>query len=190
MSGISSLTNSTPRKLVAAMGMLLAAAAVAVGSGADFNSTSANASNVLSAGNIAQTNSKGSAAILTAALMKPGGTSTGTVDIKNTGDIAGTFTLTKSNLVDTPASPPFSTKLTVVIEDMGDPACVTSCPAAVSKYSGTIGAMGTIAMGSFAAGVTHQYKFTVTFPDGGAGGADNAYKNASTSLTYNWTSTS
>jgi spore coat-associated protein N len=190
MSGISSLTKSTPRKLVAALGMLLAAAAVAVGSGADFNSTSANASNVLSAGNIAQSNSKGSAAILTASLMKPGGTSTGTVDIKNTGDIAGTFTLAKSNVVDTPATPPFSTKLTLVIEDMGDPACVSACPAAISKYSGTVGAMGTIAMGSFAANEAHRYKFTITFPDGGANGADNAYKSASMSVNYNWTSVS
>jgi spore coat-associated protein N len=187
---MSSITKSTPRKLVAAMGILLAAAAVAVGSGADFNSTSANASNVLSAGNIAQSNSKGSAAILTASLMKPGGTSSGTVDIKNTGDIAGTFTLTKSNLVDTPTTPAFSSKLTIVIDDTGDPACVMSCPAAITKYSGAIGAMGTIALGSFPAGATHRYSFTVTFPDGGAGGADNAYKSASTSLTYNWTSTS
>jgi spore coat-associated protein N len=182
--------SSSPRKLLIAMGMLLAAAAVAVGSGADFNSTSANASNVLSAGNIAQSNSKGSAAILTASLMKPGGTSTGTVDIKNTGDIAGTFTLAKSNVADTPASPAFSAKLTVAIDDMGDPACTTGCPAAVNKYTGTLGSMGTIAMGSFAAAEAHRYRFTVTFPDSGASGADNAYKSASTTVDYNWTSVS
>jgi hypothetical protein len=190
MSRLSTVTRSSPRKLLLAMGMLLAAAAVAVGSGADFNSTSANASNVLSAGNLAQSNSKASAAILTASLLKPGATSTGTVDIKNTGDIAGVFTLAKSNVVDTPASPTFSTKLTVLIEDMGDPACTVSCPAAVSKYNGTMAAMDTIALGSFAAAEAHRYKFTVTFPDGGANGADNAYKSSSTSLTYNWTSVS
>jgi hypothetical protein len=122
--------------------------------------------------------------------MKPGDTTTGSVDIKNTGDIAGTFTLTKSALVDTPTTPAFSSKLTLVIDDAGDPTCTVSCPATVTKYSGTIAAMGTIAMGSFPAGATHHYTFTVTFPDGGAGGADNAYKSASTSLTYNWTSTS
>jgi spore coat-associated protein N len=189
MSGISSLTKSTPRKLVAAMGMLLAAAAVAVGSGADFNSTSANASNVLSAGNIAQSNSKGSAAILTASLMKPGGTSTGTVDIKNTGDIAGTFTLAKSNLVDTPSSPAFSSKLTIAIDDMGDPTCTVSCPAAVSKYAGTVGAMGTISLGSFAANEAHRYRFVVTFPNG-TPATDNVYKSASMTVQYDWTSVS
>jgi hypothetical protein len=172
-----------------AMGMLLAAAAVAVGSGADFNSTSANASNVLSAGNIAQSNSRGGAAILTASLLKPGATSIGTVDIKNTGDIAGTFTLAKSNVVDTPATPPFSAKLTVDIDDMGDPACTVSCPPTVNKYSGTLGAMGTIALGSFAAAESHRYRFTVTFPNG-TPATDNVYKSASTSLQYDWTSVS
>lgn len=190
MSHVSSLWRSSPRKLVFALGMLLAAAAVAVGSGADFNSTSANPSNVLTAGNLAQSNNKTGAAILTANKMKPGGSTTGTVDIKNTGDIAGTFTLAKSAVVDTPVSPAFSTKLTLTIEDMGDPACTVSCPAAVSKYSGTVGAMGTVAMGSFAAAESHRYKFTITFPDGGSGGADNAYMNAATSVQYDWTSVS
>jgi hypothetical protein len=189
MSRISFLTQNSPRKLMVAAGMLLAAAAVAVGSGADFNSTSANASNVLSAGNIAQSNSKASAAILTASLLKPGATTIGTVDIKNTGDIAGTFTLAKSNLVDTPASPPFSSKLTLAVDDMGDPACTVSCPAAVSVYSGTVGSMGTLALGSFAAGDAHRFKFTVTFPNG-TPATDNVYKSASMSVQYDWTSVS
>ena len=189
MSPVSSLTRSSPRKLVASMGMLLAATAVAVGSGADFNSTSANPSNVLSAGNLDQSNSKAGAAVLTVSLLKPGATSSGTVDIKNTGDIAGTFTLAKSNLVDTPTSPAFSSKLTLKIEDMGDPACTVSCPDPVEKYSGTVADMGTIALGSFAADEAHQYKFTVTFPNG-TPATDNPYKGASTSVQYDWTSVS
>ena len=189
MSRISFLRHNSPRKLMVAMGMLLAAAAVAVGSGADFNSTSANPSNVLSAGNIAQSNSKGGAAILTASLPKPGATTTGTVDIKNTGDIAGTFTLAKSNVVDTPATPAFSAKLKLDIDDMGDPACTVACPAAINKYSGTVGAMGTIALGSFAAAEAHQYRFTVTFPNG-TPATDNVYKSAAMSVQYDWTSVS
>jgi spore coat-associated protein N len=190
MSRLSFLWRSSPRKVLAALGLMLAATAVALGSGANFNSTSANPSNVLSAGNLAHSNSKAGAAILTAQKMKPGDSTTGTVDIKNTGDIPGTFSLAKSNLVDTPATPAFSAKLTAVIEDLGDPACTVSCPAAVSKYSGTVGAMGTIALGTFAVNESHRYKFTITFPDGGANGADNAYKSASTTVQYDWTSVS
>ena len=31
-----------------------------------------------------------------------------------------------------------------------------------------------ISLGTFAAGVTHRYQFTVNFPDSGTGGADNS----------------
>ena len=49
--------------------------------------------------------------------------------------------------------------------------------------------MGTVALGTFAAGAKHQYKFSVTFPDGGANGADNAYGGATTTVNYVWTAT-
>jgi hypothetical protein len=190
MSRLSKLWKANPRKLLGGLGALMVATALAVGSGANFNSTSANPSNVFSAGAMAQTNSKTNAAILTASKMRPGDTSTGTVDIKNSGDVGGVFSLAKSNVVDTPASPGLSTKLTLNVEDLGDPTCTVSCPAAVSKYNGAISAMGTIAMGTYAASEAHRYRFTVTFPDGGTGGADNAYGGASTTSDFTWTSAS
>jgi spore coat-associated protein N len=188
MSRVTTIFKASPRKALGAMGVLLVAAAVAIGSGANFNSTSANPSNVFTAGTLSHSNSKTGAAILTAGNMKPGDTTTGTVDIKNTGSIPGAFTLTKSNLVDTPTTPAFSSKLTLAIDDMGDPTCVSSCPAAINKYTGALGAMGVISMGTFAANEAHRYRYTVTFPDGGANGADNAYKGASTTVQYDWTS--
>jgi spore coat-associated protein N len=190
MSRLRTLWHANPRKLLGGLGALMIAAALAVGSGANFNSTSANPSNVFSAGTLAQTNTKTNAAVLTATKMKPGDVSTGTVDIKNSGDVSGTFSLAKSNLVDTPASPGLSTKLTLKVEDLGDPTCTTSCPAAVTKYTGTLSAMGTVAMGTFATAEAHRYRFTVTFPDGGLSGADNAYEGATTTADYNWTAAS
>jgi hypothetical protein len=122
--------------------------------------------------------------------MVPGGTATGTVNIKNTGSATGTFTLTHTAATDVPVSPGLSKKLTLVITDTGDPACVSSCPAAVTIYTGVMNSMpATIALGTYAPGVTHAYVFTVTFPDGGTGGADNAYQGASTSIEYDWSST-
>jgi hypothetical protein len=191
MNRMTSLWRASPRKVLGAFGGLMLAAAIAVGSGANFNSTSANPSNVFSAGTVSHSNSKASAAILTASNMIPGGTSNGTVDIKNTGNVSGTFTLTHTTPTDTPASPGLSKKLTLTIQDLGDPSCVTSCPAAVQVYTGTIYAMpASVSLGSFAASATHRYQFTVTFPDGGTGGADNAYQGASTTTEYDWTSTS
>lgn len=188
MSRMKALWTASPSKVMAGLVGVLAATGIAVGSGANFNSVSANPSNVFSAGTISQSNSKTGAAILTASNLTPGGTATGTVDIKNTGTVAGAFTLSQSNVTNTPASPGLSTKLTIAITDQGDPAalCASSCPVV---YSGTLAGMGTTTLGSFAAGQTHRYQFTVTFPDGGANGADNAYQGAQTSVDYNFQAT-
>jgi spore coat-associated protein N len=191
MTRMKSLWKASPRKVLLAFGALLVVAAVAVGSGANFNSTSANPSNVFTAGTISSSNSKASAAILTASNIVPGATATGSVNIKNTGSASGTFTLTHTTPVDTPASPGLSKKLTLTIVDQGDPACASSCPANVTLYTGTIFAEpASIALGQFAPNATHRYVYTMTFPDGGTGGADNAYQGASTTVDYNWFSTS
>jgi spore coat-associated protein N len=191
MSRIQSLWKDSPRKVLLAFGALLVAAALAVGSGANFNSTSANPSNIFTAGTISHSNSKANAAILTATNLVPGNTATGTVIIKNTGSAAGTFTLTHTAPVDTPASPGLSKYLTLTVVDQGDPTCVTACPANVTLYTGTINAMpATIALGVFAPGAQHQYLYTMTFPNGGLNGADNAYEGASMTVGYNWSSTS
>src|ERR1700733_372748 len=137
MTRFNALWKASPRKVLLAFGGLMVAAALGVGSGANFNSTSANPSNVFSAGTISHSNSKAGAAILTASNLVPGNTATGTVDIKNTGSATGTFTLTHLAPVDTPTSPGLSKKLTLTIMDLGDPTCVTGCPAAVQVYTGT-----------------------------------------------------
>ncbi len=191
MSRFTALWRASPRKVLLAFGGLMAAAALAVGSGANFNSTSANPSNVFTAGTISHSNSKTNAAILTASNMVPGGTATGTVDIKNTGSATGTFSLAHTVAVDTPTSPGLSKKLNLTIQDLGDPNCVTGCPAAVPVYTGSIYAMpATIALGTYIPAAAHRYQFTVSFPDAGAGGADNAYQGASTTVEYDWSSTS
>jgi spore coat-associated protein N len=191
MNRMKSLWKASPRKVLLAFGALLVVAAVAVGSGANFNSTSANPSNVFTAGTISSSNSKASAAILTASNIVPGATANGSVTIKNTGSASGTFTLSPATPVDTPASPGLSKKLLLTITDNGDPTCVSSCPAAVVLYTGTIFAEpATIALGTFAPNAQHSYAFAMTFPDSGLNGADNAYQGASTSVAYNWFSTS
>lgn len=190
MSRMKALWTASPRKVMVGLVGVLAATAIAVGSGANFNSSTASPSNVFSAGTITHSNSKAGVAVLTATGLKPGATTSGTVDIKNTGSISGAFTLAQSNLTNTPASPALSAKLSIVITDKHDPACATSCPTDAIVYSGTITGMGSTTLGTFAAGETHRYGFVVTFPDGGAGGADNTYQGASTSVDYGFTSTS
>jgi hypothetical protein len=174
---------------VIGLGGLVIATAVAVGTGANFNATSTNPGSLIRAGAIAVTDSLPGNSILTVSPMKPGASSSATVSIANSGNVSATLSLAKANLVDVPASPQFSGKLTLVLQDLGDPTCTTTCPAPVTMYSGPLGSMGTVNLGVFAAAVTHQYRFSVAFPDGGSGGADNAYGGASTTVDYKWTAT-
>ena len=190
MQRITALWNDSPLKLVSALFVLSLAAMMAVASGASFTSTSANAGNIVTAGNLTHSNSE-SGAILNVSGLKPNHSDSGTVDIGNTGDTAGVFTLSKSNLVDSDTGNPLSAKLDLVVEDLGDPAAPT---APVEKYSGKLGAMGARALGTWTSGEAHRYKFTVTFPDGGtpSGPAtgDNAYKGDNVTVDYNWESVS
>ena len=187
MNRMSALWRSSPRALLLGLGTIGLAAAVTVGSGADFTSSTANPSNVFTAGTLSHSNSKNNLAILTAGNMKPTDQVNGFVDIKNTGTLPGAFSLSKVVSGETAS---FASKLTVVITDTGDPACVVSCPPASQVYSGAIAAMGARALGTFAAGDTHRYTFVVTFPDGGANGADNAYQGATATVAYSWTAAS
>jgi spore coat-associated protein N len=186
---ITSLATASPRRLLIALGGLVAASAVAVGSGANFNASSANPGTFISTGTIVVTDSLAGQSILAVNPIKPGGSMSATVNIQNGGSAPAGFTLATANLVNTPASPGLSTKLTLVVQDLGDPTCTVSCSAAVTMYSGVLGSMGTLTLGTFAAGAKHQYRFSVTFPDGGANGADNAYGGALTTVDYVWTAT-
>jgi spore coat-associated protein N len=158
-------------------------ASAVLGSGAVFTSTSANPSNVFTAGSLHHTNSKSGAAILTASKMKPGDTVQGTVTIANDGDLAGTFSLSTSNLSDTPGTN--GGKMSDVLQLQ-----IVDQTTSTTIYSGAIKSVGTVAAGTYAAGASHTYQFTVTFPDGGTPGSattgDNAYKSSSMSIEFDW----
>jgi spore coat-associated protein N len=179
------LWRASPARLVAALFALMLAAAMAVGTGANFNATSANVGNVVTAGIVAHTNSGG--VILNVSKIKPGDTKTGTVTLKNTGDIDGKFTVASSNVADTPGpnGGNLSTPLVLAIDDMGP----AGAGPAVNKYSGALSG-ATANLGTWTPNEQHVYRFSVTFPNGGAGGADNAYMGSSVTADFNWESTS
>jgi hypothetical protein len=143
----------------------------------------------LVAGTLSMSNSRDGAAILTAAGMAPGVSRVGDVTIANTGDLAGTFSLSKSNLGDTPgpAGGALSAALDLLVQD------VTNAGVPVTVYSGKLGAMGPRALGDWAPGASHTYRFTVSLPDGGAPpsatAGDNAYQSSTVSVRYDWIAT-
>jgi hypothetical protein len=184
MSRISILVKR-PKRTLGALAAVLAAVGIAVGSGANFTATTSNPSNTFSAGSLSMSNSKDNAAILTASNLKPGDTTTGTVDIQNTGNLTGTFSLSRSALTDSDSVNPMSQKLDLTVKDCGNfsagtPTCDVGDPV---KYTGTLAAMtSSVALGSYAASDKHRYEFTVVFNSS----AGNPYQGDSSTATFQW----
>lgn len=173
------------RRLLLGLAAVLLATGFAVGSGANFTSVSANGGNVIRAGIVSVTTSADGKAAFTVSALAPGHSATDTVDVVNSGDLSAAYTVTATSLVDAPASPALSAKLDLVVKDLGDPGCSSGCPAAVTRYSGKLSALDSVALGTWAPGAKHRIAFTVGMPDGGSG-AENAYQGASSTLDLTW----
>jgi hypothetical protein len=171
---------------------------VAVGSGADYTARTANPSNTFSAGSLSMDNSRDGAAIFSATNMKPGGAAqTGVVDIKNTGSIDGTFTLTRDQLTSsdggTPNPVPFASKVGVWVVDCGKYATVNgaygpfeSPPTCGDEddhtlYNGTLANQNAgMELGTYHPGDRHRYWFGGSL-DSSAG---NEYSGDGSSARY------
>jgi len=180
------LANQPRLALGALLTLLLAAGAVA-GSGADFTATSANPSNTFASGTLTIGNSREGVAVLSASNLRPGeAAQTGDVDIENTGSLSGTFTVSRGTVVNSDVANPLAGKLNLTVVDCGAfvgataPTCGDGDD--VSKYSGTVADMGTNALGSYAAGAKHRYRFSVAL-DGSAG---NAYQGDTATVPFNF----
>lgn len=162
-------------RTIAALATVIAAVGVAVGSGATFNSQSANPENTFSSGTFSHSNSKDGVSIVTGANMKPGDVKTGEVTITNTGSIDGTF-----NLAETNDSNDFKAgSLNLKIDDVTDKSSVQEI------YKGDLGGVdgAGINLGEYAADEARTYRFTVTF----AQSASNADQGKTASADYVWT---
>jgi hypothetical protein len=189
-----------PKRTLGVLVLVLVAVGVAVGSGANFSASSANPSNTFTAGTLTMDNSANNSAILSVGASpgwKPGDSTSGTVDIKNTGSLSGTFSLSRSALTDTnpndtPSGPspapadPQSAKIDMVIHDCGTfvgstpPSCSTG---GTDVYTGTLaGLSSSQALGTYAANEQHRYKFTATFNSS----AGNVYQGANSTATFTW----
>jgi hypothetical protein len=165
-----------PRLALGALLTLLLAAGAVVGSGADFTATSASPSNTFAAGTLSIVNSREAQAVLAASGMRPGEAPTvGTVDIRNSGSLSGAFTLVRGAVSNSDAANPMAAKLNVTVIDCGTfsggtpPTCDGGDP---TRYTGTLAAMGTSSLGTYAPGEEHRYRFEVALD----GSADNAYQ--------------
>lgn len=168
------LGQSRFQMMLALAGLVIATSAV-FASGASFTANTANASNVFSTGTLAMSNTPNGMST-TISNMVPGDFHTGTVTIKNTGDVAGHFYLEPVTI--SAATKNLDTKLRLVVLD-----------GSTEIYNGTLAGLGQKDLGTYAVNDSHTFTFTVTFPDGGVG-ADNSYMGATATAAFNWTAVS
>jgi spore coat-associated protein N len=169
-----------PRRTIGALAVVLAAVGITVGSGANFTAHAANPSNTFTAGTLT-IGSSASSALFTMPNMKPGDNTSGTVDIANSGSVAGTFTLSTSHVVDTSA---LLGQLDLKVEDCGlfSGATPPNCTGANLVYNGKASGLTSASLGSFAGSAKHRYKFDVTLPTS----TTNAFQGTTASVEFDW----
>ena len=160
------------RKVLVPLATLLAAGAVAVGSGATFTSQSGNTLSTVASGTLAQTNSKADKAIFDLQNIKPGDTLNGYLTVTNSGSLPAKFMLTENASTNT-----FT----------GSNLTLTITKGATQVYSGTFGGLedGVAKdLGTVQPGVATEYKFAVTL----AANTPNSDQGKTAGASYTWDS--
>ena len=162
------------RKVLVPLATLLAAGAVAVGSGATFSSETGNTISTVTSGTLKHTNSKDGQAIFNLTNMKPGDTLNGALTVTNTGSLPAAFGLTEVS-----SSNGFTgSNLTLSI---------TNTTTNTVVYDGTFGGLEdgkANDLGVVAKDAVNNYRFTVKL----AQDTPNTDQGKSASAVYKWDS--
>jgi hypothetical protein len=120
--------------------------------------------------------------IFAASGLAPGGSTTGTVAIEDTGSEPLSLTLRRDELVDEPGlgGGLLSNHLLLTVVDVTRPAAPRTI------YEGPLDSMPEEPAGTLAAGETRTYEFTATLPEGGEPIIQNSVQGASTTVAYSW----
>jgi hypothetical protein len=165
--------------MVGVLFALLLAAAMAVGSGANFTSKSVNSGNLVAAGTLKAVGP--SSAILNIAKIRPTESASGEATIQNTGNTRGLFTMTPSNLVDAagPGGGVLSGKVTLTVELLTGPG--GSVVSTLYNTAPLSGFNSGLSLGNINGGASKTYKFTVNFPSV-SDAVDNTFQASSSTL--------
>jgi hypothetical protein len=162
------------KKILVPLATLVAAGAVAVGSGATFTSTTENTISAVTSGTLKHANSKDKAAIFTLTDMKPGDTVDGALTLTNTGSLPATFSLTE-----TASTNGFSSSYLQLV--------ITNTTTQRTVYNGTFGGLtdgATNDLGVIEPGTANDFVFTVTLAED----APNSEQGKTASAGYRWDS--
>jgi len=172
-----------PRRTLGALAVVLAAVGITVGSGANFTASAANPGNAFTTGTLLIANSS-STALFSATGLKPGDVKTATVDISNTGSLAGDFVLKTANPTGYTA---LLGQIDLVVADCGVWAggVAPSCSSPTTKYTGKANALTSAALGNYAGGAQHRYQFTATLNSS----TDDTYQSKTAGVDFAWSAT-
>jgi len=169
--------------VVAALGLALAATA-AYAVTAHWKAVGTPHALWFSSGSISMTNSRAPRAIFSAAGLMPGGSSTGTVTVRNTGTAAGWLALSPAR--SQTSGPPGDALLGSLWLRVSD---VTG-GADTLVYGGRLRALPRIVLRTLRPKAARTYRFSATLPDTGSsadGVGDNRLQHASIRVAYDWT---
>jgi hypothetical protein len=172
-----------PHRTLGALAVVLAAVGITVGSGANFTASAANPGNAFSTGTLVIANSP-STALLSVTGMKPGDSPSSTVDITNTGSLAGDFVLKTANAGGYTA---LLGQLDLTVLDCGAwtstaPDCSTGT---TTVYNGKVSGLTSSSLGNYAGGVKHRYKFTASLPSS----TDDTFQGKTAQVDFTWSAT-
>lgn len=142
----------------------------------------------LASGELHVTNSRDGQAIFQAQGLAPGRSVTGTVQLSNTGTLAGDLGFQQLDVQDQPGvnGGRLSDAVHLDVEDV-------TGGNVVPVFAGQLGALQSRALGNIAPGEARTYRFTASLPDGGAPpsptGGDNSYVGSALTVRYAWTAT-
>ncbi|HEU4392988.1 MAG TPA: hypothetical protein VFR04_05050 [Solirubrobacterales bacterium] len=171
MDRLSLLVRSRRWLLLGALALVSLTLGTAIFSGASFTSKSANSAS-LAAASIQLSSTAANQAIVAATGMRPGDSRQGTISIGNKGTAPGVVVLRATGLTGTALAAVIDLK----VEDV-------TGGGSTQKWSGKLGAFGSVDLGPLAANTTRDYRFTLSWP---AASNEASLQGASTSLTFQW----
>jgi hypothetical protein len=139
-------------------------------------------------GTFSITNSRDGQAIFQAQGLAPGRSVSGTVQLSNTGTLAGDLGLHQLDVVDQPGANggQLSGAVHLDVQDI-------TGGNLIPVFTGPLAALQTSALGSIAPGSARTYRFTASLPDGGAPlsptSGDNSFAGSAFTVRYSWQAT-
>ena len=165
----------SPRAL--ATGLLLLVATVLVATAAPARERPAKLGRMAAEGAVTLAAKGSSHAIITASGLLPGESVGGNIALANVGETRGRLTMLRTGLVDTPG--PFGGRLSdalmLRVEEVGG-----------GSWTGPLAGPDMIDLGVMEPGEARSYRLTLTLPDTGPYGRDNAVQGSSVTIDWAW----